>query len=212
MAAVIDDEATTTFVGERRRLVGIARRVLAGGGADAEDVVQDAWLRWQRYDWSAVENPSAFLATTTTRLAINATQTARARRETTAPSRRPEPVDATADPTVRAERVEAIEQASRVVLEALTASERAAFVLREAFAYPYDRIADVVGSTEVNARQLVSRARRRVGGGRRGPSDPAHRRRFAGALRAAVDGDLGALEAVLREDVGAVTAGSPARS
>ena len=195
------DDATTTFAGERPRLIGIARRVLATG-TDAEDVVQDAWVRWQRYDWQAVDNPAAFLTTTTTRLAINATQTARARHETCAGPTLPEPADTSADPTAWAERADELDGAIGEVLAALTPAERAAYVLREAFEYPYDRVAAVVGTTAVNARQLVSRARRRLAADRRGPTDPAHHRRLLDAFsRAARHGDLDHLEEVLRHDI-----------
>ena len=154
--AVADD-----FAQLRPRLFGIAYRML-GSVADAEDIVQDVWVKWQAHDRAAVRDATAFLITMTTRLAINATQTARARRETYVGPWLPEPVDTTADPQLGAERGEALETAVLVLLEKLSPTERAAFVLREAFDYRYREIGSVLGLSEVNARQVVTRARRRL--------------------------------------------------
>ena len=195
------DAAVATFTAVRPRLFGIAYRML-GSAAEAEDVVQDAWLRWQAYDRGTVRDPAAFLVTTTTRLAINATQSARARRETYPGPWLPEPVDTTADPTLGAERAEALELAVLMLLEQLTPAERAAYVLREAFDYPYRVIAEVLQVTEPSARQLASRARRHLADGRRAPAGRAEQRRLLGAfLFAARTGDLPALEQLLAADV-----------
>jgi RNA polymerase sigma-70 factor (ECF subfamily) len=102
------DDAADTFAAVRPRLFGIAYRML-GSWTEAEDVVQEAWLRWQHTDRTVVQNPGAFLATTTTRLALNVAQSARARRETYIGPWLPEPVDTRADPTIGAERDEAVE-------------------------------------------------------------------------------------------------------
>ena len=155
------DDAIAEFARLRPRLIGIASRIL-GGSAEAEDVVQDAWLRWQLYDRTMVRNPTAFLVTTTTRLAINAAQSARARYETFVETGAPEPADTSDDPTSRVERSEALEVGIRLLVQRLSPSERAAFVLRQAFDYPYPHIAEVLQTTEANARQLVSRAGKRV--------------------------------------------------
>ncbi|WNV86413.1 RNA polymerase sigma-70 factor [Umezawaea sp. Da 62-37] len=195
------DDAAAVFAGVRPRLFGIAYRML-GTTAEAEDVVQDAWLRWQACDRAAVLNPPAFLATTTTRLAINAAQSARARRETYIGPWLPEPVDTAADPALGAERGEALEFAILVLLERLTPTERAAYVLREAFDYSYPEIGDVVGVKDSNARQLVSRARKHVNAERREPVGSAEQRRLLTAfLAAAQQGDLAALEEILAADV-----------
>ncbi|MDQ7906072.1 sigma factor [Phytohabitans sp. ZYX-F-186] len=130
------EEAAAVFTSLRPRLFGIAYRML-GSASEAEDLVQDVWLRWQAYDRAAVVNPGAFLATTATRLAINALQSARARRETYIGPWLPEPVDTSADPYLGAERGAALELATLVLMEKLTLTERAAYVLREAFDYPY---------------------------------------------------------------------------
>src|SRR3954447_25252294 len=153
------DGAASVFVGLRPRLFGIAYRML-GSSAEAEDVVQEAWVRWQTTDRTAVMDPAAFLATITTRLAITVAQSARKRRETYVGPWLPEPVDTGADPQIGAERGEALEFAVLLLLERLTPTERAAYVLREAFDYPYRQIADVIQLNEPAVRQLVSRARK----------------------------------------------------
>src|SRR5438034_5680420 len=157
------DDGLSAFALVRPRLFGIAYRML-GSATEAEDLVQDVWLRWHTSDRSSVINPAAYLATTITRLAINASQSARARRETYIGPWLPEPVDTSADPHLGAERGEALEFATLMLMEKLTANERAAYVLREAFDYPYAKIGDVLQSTEPAVRQLVSRARKRVTG------------------------------------------------
>src|SRR3954463_691905 len=125
------DEAASIFTGVRPRLFGIAYRML-GSASEAEDLVQDVWLRWQATDRSVVVNPGAFLSTAITRLAINASQSARARRETYGGPGLPEPVDTSADPYLGAEREEALGFAMLLLLERLSPHERAAYVLREA--------------------------------------------------------------------------------
>ena len=163
MIARVSDADTASFQTVRPRLFGIAYRVL-GSAAEAEDVVQDTWIRWQGTDRSKVRDAAGFLATTTARLAINVGQSARARRETSFGPRPVEPVDAGADPTLAVERREALELAVRTLLENLSPTERAVYVLREAFDCPYREIADRLALSEVNARQLATRARRRLAG------------------------------------------------
>jgi RNA polymerase sigma-70 factor (ECF subfamily) len=195
------DDALAVFQDVRGRLFGIAYRMLGSAG-EAEDLVQDAWLRWQGTDRSVVQDPAAFLATATTRLAINALQSARARRETYIGPWLPEPVDTSADPTLGAERAEALGFAVLVMLERLTPTERAAYVLREAFAYPYEQICEIVQVSEAAARQLVSRARKHLAGERRREVPPAEQRRLLTAfLSAAKTGDLVELERLFAEDV-----------
>ena len=195
------DEAVSTFGGVRPRLFGIAYRML-GSVTEAEDVVQDAWLRWQGTDRSEIRDASAFLSTVTTRLALNVAQSARSRRESYLGPWIPEPVDTTSDPHLGAERGEALELAVLMLLEKLTPTERAAYVLREAFAYSYREIAEVVQVEEANARQLVARARKHLAAERRAQASPADQRRLVDAFVAAArSGDLAALEALLAEDV-----------
>lgn len=189
------------FEEHRRRLFGIAYRML-GTVADAEDVVQDVWLRWQQADRSHVRDAGAYLATATTRLAIDVLQSARRTRETYIGPWLPEPVSTAEDPLLGAERAEALSFAVLLLLERLTPAERAAYVLHEAFAYPYRRIAEVLETSEANARQLAARARSHLDSHRSAPVDPAERDRLLAAfIGAAQDGDLESLESVLAADV-----------
>jgi RNA polymerase sigma-70 factor (ECF subfamily) len=195
------DEAASVFASVRPRLFGIAYRML-GTSADAEDIVQEAWVRWQTTDRTAVMDPPAFLATTTTRLAINVAQSARKRRETYTGPWLPEPVDTGAGPEARAERGEELELAVLFLLERLSPTERAAYVLRESFDYPYGQIADILQLSAANTRQLVSRARKRIAAERSKPVSPAaHRRLLEAFLAAARTGDLAALEELFAADV-----------
>jgi RNA polymerase sigma-70 factor (ECF subfamily) len=195
------DDGLSAFLCARPRLFGIACRML-GGAAEAEDIVQDVWVRWQTADRSAVRNPLAFLVTATTRLAINVLQSARARRETCAGPSLPEPVDTSADPSRGTERNESLNVAVRVLLERLSPLERAAYVLREAFSYPYREIAAILRVEEANARQLVTRARERVSGGRRAPVSPTEPHRLLEAFVAAARaGDFTSLESLFVSDL-----------
>jgi RNA polymerase sigma-70 factor (ECF subfamily) len=196
-AETVPDDGTAAFQAARPRLLAVARRVL-GDGADAEDVVQEAWLRWQGTDRRQVRDAPTFLATTTLRLAINVTQSARARRETQAGRWPVEPEDAGADPAARAQGRAALAQALRVLLRTLSPAERAAYILREGFDYPYRRIADALAVSEANARQLVRRARERLSDGRgRRVEAAGHRRLLEAFVTAGERGDLAALERVL---------------
>jgi RNA polymerase sigma-70 factor (TIGR02957 family) len=204
------EEAAAVFTSLRPRLFGIAYRMLSSAG-EAEDLVQEVWLRWQTCDRGAVVNPAAYLATTTTRLAINALDSARVRRETYIGPWLPEPVDTSADPYLGAERGEALEFAALLLMERLTPSERAAYVLRQAFDYPYAQIADILQSTEPAARQLVSRARKRVTGERRTPASAAAQRALLTSfIAAARSGDMTALERLFAADVASVSDGNGA--
>lgn len=204
------DDAVSIFTGVRPRLFGIAYRML-GSVSEAEDLVQDVWLRWQTTDRSVVNNPGAFLATTTTRLAINELQSARMRRETYVGPWLPEPVDTSADPLLGAERGEALELAVLMLMEKLTPHERAAYVLREAFDYPYPQIAGILQSSEQSVRQLVSRARKHIVGERKIPiPETAQRQLLATFLDAARVGDLATLEKLLAADVASVSDGNGA--
>jgi RNA polymerase sigma-70 factor (ECF subfamily) len=199
--ANVPDSDVAAFEDVRPRLFGIAYRML-GSVAEAEDVVQDAWLRWQGTDREVVRNPAAFLTTTATRLAINATTSAHARRETYIGPWLPEPVDTSADPALGAERAEALETAVLLLLEKLTPAERAAYVLREAFGYSYREVADVLDTSEVNARQVARRAREHLESERSAPASPVQQRRLVEQFVAAARvGDLDGLERLLVDDV-----------
>jgi RNA polymerase sigma-70 factor (TIGR02957 family) len=189
------------FMEVRPRLFGIAYRML-GSATEAEDILQEVWLRWQAYDRGTVESPAAFLATATTRLAINAATSARARHETYIGPWLPEPVDTSADPALGAERGEALEFAVLLLLEKLSPVERAAYVLREAFDYPYSTIAEIVQLKEPAVRQLVSRARKHLVAERRAPvASKQQRELLAAFLEAAQAGDFETLEKLFAEDV-----------
>ena len=195
------DDGLSAFAEARHRLFGIAYRML-GSAAEAEDIVQDVWLRWQATNRGVVENPPAFLATTTTRMCINFSQSAQSRRETYVGSWLPEPVDTSSDPALGAERGEALGFAILLLLEKLSPTERAAYVLREAFDYSYRQIADILQMEEPNTRQLVSRARKHIADGRRAPASSQEQRRLLKAfIDAAQKGDLAALEGLFAEDV-----------
>ena len=206
------ERAAEVFTQVRPRLFGIAYRML-GSATEAEDLVQDVWLRWQTYaDRASVENPGAFLATTTTRLTINHLQSARVRRETYIGPWLPEPVDTSADPYLGAETGNALEFAVLMLLEKLTPTERAAYVLREAFDYSYGQIADILQSTEPAVRQLVSRARKHVTGERKAPvSTTAQRELLTTFISAARSGDLAALEKLFAAEVASISDGNGAR-
>ena len=191
------DDGLSTFLSVRPSLLAVTYRMLAGA-AEVEDVVQDVWLRWQRADRDRVRDAAAFLVTTATRLAINVVQSARWRRETQVASLRLEPVDPTADSGSRAERRETVELGLQILLEKLSPTERAAYVLREAFGYRYRDIAGVLRLEEANARQVVTRARQHLANGRSRPANPRERRRFLDAFIAATRrGDVSGLESLL---------------
>src|SRR3954469_16919641 len=185
------DDGLAAFVSARPRLMGIAYRMLSSI-AEAEDVVQDVWLRWQSTDRSAVRDSTGFLVTVAMRLAINRVKSVKVHREAYIGTWLPEPVDTSADPAFGAERGEALELAVLMLMERLSPTERAAYVLREAFDYPYPQIAEILRTSEPAARQLVSRARKHVsGGGRRSPAAaPAQRELLTTFIEAARSGDL----------------------
>ena len=195
------DDAVAVFGTVRRRLFGIAYRML-GTVAEAEDIVQDVWVRWQTCDRTAVRDPAAFLATAATRLSINVLQSAHNRRETYIGPWLPEPVNTADDPALGAERGEALGFAMLLLLEKLTPTERAAYILREAFDYPYEQIALIVQLKEPATRQLLSRARKKLATERKASVVSTEQRRLLAAfLQAAQTGDVTALEQLFASDV-----------
>ena len=176
----------------------VAYRML-GTVSEAEDVVQEALLRLHQA--AGVESPEAFLTTVTTRLAIDVLRSARLRRETYPGSWLPEPI-VEDDAARRVEDEEAISVAFLALLERLTPDERAVLVLRESFDYPFAEIAEILGKSEAAVRQGLSRARRRAADERpRFEADPEQRRRLAARfLRAAREGDMAGLVAILAPD------------
>ena len=190
----------------RSAAFAIAYRML-GSVAEAEDVVQDALLRVHRAveEGERIERPRAYVATIATRLAIDQLRSARARRESYVGDWLPEPLvaDVDADPARQAEMADSLSLAFLVLLESLSPEQRAVLLLHDVFDYGYGEIAAIIGSSEDNARQLASRARRHVEQRRpRFESSQAQReelaRRFFAAAR---EGDLGALESLLADDV-----------
>ncbi len=175
------DTATELFEEHRSVLMGVAYRML-GRVADAEDVVQDAWLRWSGGDRSEVREPRGFLVRITTRLAVDRLRQIKARGETYVGPWLPEPYvtdfgDTVADGAERAVLADSVSLAVLVVMETLSPLERAVFVLREAFGHPYAEIAAMLDRGEPAVRQLAARARRHVDERRpRYDVDPARRR------------------------------------
>ncbi len=195
------DEAVAVFEGLRPRLFGIAYRML-GSVVEAEDVVQDVWLRWQRTDRSVVISPTAFLSRATTRLAINVAQSARSRRQTYIGPWLPEPVDTGSDPEAGVHLVEELEVALLLVLEKLTPTERAVYILREAFEYTYADIADMLHLNPVNVRKIASRARKHLAAEQRETVDATeHRQLLDTFVAAARTGDVASLESLLAPEL-----------
>ncbi|MGW4872164.1 RNA polymerase sigma-70 factor [Streptomyces chartreusis] len=193
------------FESHRPRLFGLAYRML-GSAEEAEDTVQDAYLRFSGADRDSIEHPPAWLAKVVTNLCLNRLTAARARRERYVGPWLPEPVvtsDGTLGPLESAEQRDAVSLAMLVLLERLTPTERAVYVLREAFAYGHRDIAEALDLSEANCRQLYRRAVRRVGEDRsRFESTPERQQQLVSSfLTAARDGDLSGLEKLLAADV-----------
>ncbi|MEU1727625.1 RNA polymerase sigma-70 factor [Nonomuraea sp. NPDC005692] len=187
----------------RPMLLGLAYRLL-GSMWDAEDVVQEAWLRWEGTDRSQIREPRAFLLTVVSRLALDQLRSARVRREAYTGPWLPEPVaTGEAGPLDTAELRDTVSFATLHLMEKLSPPERAVFVLREAFELPYDQIAEIVGSSVANARQMHHRASVRVSQGRDRftPTNEDHARLLTKFMEAAGGGDLDALTELLHEDV-----------
>lgn len=202
-----------TFDAERPRLLGLAYRML-GSLADAEDVVQDAWLRWARTDRSAIHNAAAWLTTATTRLALDRLRTLARRRESYLGPWLPDPlVPATggSDPEIATELAESMTLGFLVVLDTLSATERAVFLLADVFGEPYPAIAAAVDKTEENCRQIASRARRKVRGARPPDVSPAPAAVLTELVTATASGDVAAVLALLAPDVVFVSDGGPDR-
>jgi RNA polymerase sigma-70 factor, ECF subfamily len=193
------------FEEQRPHLRSVAYRML-GSLSEAEDAVQDAWLRLSRSDISEVENLGAWLTTVVARLCLDMLRTRSARREDPLDLRLPDPIVAspeTSDPEHEALLADSVGLAMLVVLETLSPAERLAFVLHDTFGLPFDEIAGIVGRSPIAARQLASRARRRVRGAATvTDTSPARQRELIQAfLAAAREGDFVALLRILDPDV-----------
>ena len=192
------------FDRNRPLLFSISYRML-GSVMEAEDVVQEAFLRWQQAPEDEVRSPSAYLSTVVTRLCIDRLRSARARREQYVGPWLPEPLleEQAPEITGTADLDDSLSMAFLVLLESLTPIERAVFLLREVFDYDYPEIASLVGKSEANCRQIARRARQSVAARRhRFESSPEQEERLMGSfLRASLSGDMEALLVLLSEDV-----------
>ena len=195
------DALTERFEQERPRLRAVAYRML-GSAAEADDAVQEAWLRFHRTDAGEIDNIPAWLTTVVARVCLSLLRTRRNHREEPLDGQ-PEPDDDRRDPGQEAELADTVGLALLVVLDALGPAERVAFVLHDMFAVPFDEIAALVERSPEATRQLASRARRRVRGAAPPPEpDLARQRAVVDAYFAAArEGDLEALVAVLDPDV-----------
>lgn len=196
-------DPSEVFIELRPVLVGVAYRML-GVVAEAEDAVQDAYIRWTAGDREDVVSPRSYLTTMVTRLCIDRLRSARSRREVYPGPWLPEPLPTyDADPGAGAELADTLSLAFLVLLEELRPVERAAFLLHDVFDYPYPEIASTLGHSEANCRQLVARARHRIGDRRRRFDADTQRgkdlaRRF---VTACGTGDMAELVSLLAEDV-----------
>jgi len=190
------------FERHRQRLFAVAYRLL-GSAAEAEDAVQDTYLRWHAADQAEVHEPAAWLTKVLTNLCLNRLTSARARRESYIGPWLPEPVLTARTPLDTAELRESVTMAFLLLIERLTPAERAVFVLREAFEYSHREIADVLDLTEANCQQLYHRAKQRVAQDRRRfDADGEEKLRITkNFLVAARSGNMAALEGMLAEDV-----------
>ena len=206
-------DTQAAFEGHRRLLEGAAYRIL-GTRTDAEDVVQEAWIRWSTVDQETVDDARAYLVTITSRLALNKLRELKARRETYVGPWLPEPVaTATDDPARAAELADEVSMAMLIVLESLTPLERAAFVMTDVFAMKSPEVAEALGRSPASVRQLVSRARAHLAARtpRQVVEKSRHRAVIERFLNAAVSGDVAELVAILSPDVTLVTDGGGIR-
>ncbi len=212
----MDQTATERFAEHRPRLRAVAYRML-GSLSDADDAVQEAWLRFDRADTEDVENLGGWLTTVVARVCLNMLRARESRREEPFPVHLPDPVIGTQDPghpEHQAVLADAVGLALLVVLDTLAPAERVALVLHDTFGVPFDEIAPLVGRSPAAARQLASRARRRVQAAAPAPDPDLSRQRAAvdAFFAAARDGDLDALLAVLAPDVVLRADGGTARA
>jgi RNA polymerase sigma-70 factor (ECF subfamily) len=198
--------ALDVFQEQRPLLFGIAYRMLASV-ADAEDILQDAWLTWSSLDMGSVGQPRAYLARTVTNLSINRLKSAAAQRESYAGPWLPEPLVTSQDAESQAEKAEAVSLAMLVVLETLSPLERAVFVLKDVFGFTFGEIAEILGRSEASVRQVGHRARSHVQARRpRYDAPEGTRRRVTDEFMAAcLGGDLNQMMSLLAPEVTAWT-------
>jgi RNA polymerase sigma-70 factor (ECF subfamily) len=200
---------TDVFEDERPRLLGLAYRLL-GSVTDAEDVVQDAWLRWQGVDRSTIDNPAAWLTTVTSRLGLDRLRAQQRRKEDYVGPWLPEPMAGGPGPEERAELAESLTLGFLTVLDRLGPVERAVFLLADVFGEPFPAVARAVGKSEEACRQIASRARRRVRQERAGAraADQALLEKLVFAIGT---GDVDGVIGLLAPEVVAVSDGGPHR-
>ncbi|MCA1829427.1 MAG: sigma-70 family RNA polymerase sigma factor [Gemmatimonadales bacterium] len=198
-----------TFESLRPDLLALAYRMLGEMGR-AEEVVQEAWIRWQKRA-AEVQSPRAFLVKVVTRLCLNELESARARREESRPDRLPEPIAIEDRGVGRVEVLDQISMAFLVVLQRLTPGERAVLLLHEVFDFAHAEIAELLGKTEAACRQLLARARQNVAAERRAlaASSDEHRRLLRAFLKAASVGDVEELKTLLAGDAVMIADGGP---
>lgn len=204
----VDADQMATFEEQRPRLVGLAYRI-TGSRTTAEDIVQDAWLRWERADREAIERPAAWLTTVTSRLALDHLKSAQHARETYVGPWLPEVANAEPGPAEHAELAESVTIGFLAVLERLGPVERVVFLLADVFSVPFDEIAATVGKTPEACRQIASRARARVREGRPrfAPTDDDAWQVTMAFMAAAQVGDLDSLVSLLADDALAISDG-----
>jgi RNA polymerase sigma-70 factor (ECF subfamily) len=192
---------TERFAEHRHRLHAVAYRML-GSASEADDAVQEAWLRVSRADTSDVHNLAGWLTTVVSRICLNMLRSREYRREEPLDGQVPDPVGDTDDPEHEAVLAESVGVAMLVVLDRLSPAERLAFVLHDMFTVPFDEIAPILDRSPTATRQLASRARRRVKGAPPSHADLARQRRVVEAYQAAArEGDFDALISLLHPDV-----------
>lgn len=215
-AASSDAPRSAEFERHRDRLFGLAYR-MTGSVADAEDALQEAWLRWQRVDPHEVDHPEAFLVRVVTRLAIDRGRSAQVRREHYVGPWLPEPVvegPLIGDPESAAETADSLTFAFLVLLDRLSPLERAVFLLREVFAFPYEEIATSTGRSAEACRQMISRTRRKLDAERvelRRPSAEHEVEAISRMVAAVLGGDIVGLMDLLSPDVVLLADGGPQR-
>ncbi len=218
------DRDRQEFEAHRDRLFGLAYQ-MTGSVSDAEDVVQETWIRWQRADTATIESPEGWLVRVATNVSLDRLRSAQRRRELYVGSWLPEPLVGRWDPSGpsagpggdpgdRVVDAESLTLAFLVVLDELRPEDRAVFLLHEVFAYPYDEIADVVGRSPAACRQAVSRARQRIersGALHPRPKDADEEALLARVVEALTAGDIGAVMGYLAPDVVVVSDGGSER-
>lgn len=210
MTGGVDGPEADGFEQARPRLLGLAYRML-GTVADAEDAVQDAWLRWQAADQSAIDSPAAWLTTVTTRLCLDRIRATQRRREEYVGPWLPEPIALERSPEESAELSDSLTLGFLVLLDELRPVERAVFLLADVFGVPFSEIARSVDRSEAACRQIASRARRRVQGASPRRDVEADRAVIQGFLFALAVGDTEAAVARLAPDALLLSDGGPTR-